>query len=543
MVTLYQLPAELLLTVVRFYLKEAVIYGRHYFRLMQLSLVSIFFKTIVEEGAEFWACIGAGLPIAGVEMCLARSRNHPLDIHLDSVKYAVEKEGPSINTGKWEEVFKIEKAYEKAFLYLVLPHFSRVRVASLKVEAESWISLQTIIGSAAPLLKKFSVEGRGRRGSFHVPPVSGVEAFSGHAPRLKALNIGREFHFLVGCYKFSGLSSLYIWSDRILVADDIITILSGSPNLSSLVVIEWMTARGFDPSPWTKLIADASKNQTILPIFLPKLRTLTLRLEGADRILHLLEQIQSPSCYHLDLRHGRTTAPPDFVRRSLDPFLPAFRQARGWSDMSIRLGPLSGFQCEEDGPSVTIQTSSDTLESPIQVTSLLDWIIEARANPTSNLENGLIVREQGVRLDCSQPEILNRLQRLGLIGALILDGTTSNQEWIRKLMEINWPNSDGSPQFFLPEVVMLWISGFTRPGKDLAEVLKMRYGESPLPTGDQPPQLPRPLKYLKIGGPSPSGYLSTIKSIVGESRVKTSKYNFMSFETTVSRYASQASDG
>ncbi|KAG8898499.1 hypothetical protein FRC00_002743 [Tulasnella sp. 408] len=514
LVPLYQLPVELLLTIVRFYLQWTVVYGRHYSHFMKLSLVR--------------------LPIPGVEMCLVRSRNQPLDIHLDSIKYAVEKEGPSINQGKWEDVFKIERDYEKAFLDRVLPHFSRVRVASFRIEAESWILLRTVLGSAAPLLQTFRIEGRGRRDSFPLPPVNGVDAFSGHAPRLKTLSIGKEFHFLVGCYKFSGLSSLSIWSDKTLVVDEIITILSGSPNLSSLIIIEWMTARDFDPSLGAKASNEALPEQIIFPILLPKLRRLTLRLEGADRILYLLEHIQSPSCHHLDLRHGRATAPPHFVRGSLHPFLPAFRQARRWPDMSIHLGPLSGFQCEEDGPSVFIQTTSDTLESPIQVTALLDWIIEGRANHPSNLENGLLLREQGVRLDCSQPEILTRLQRLGLIGALILDGSTSNQEWIRKLMETNGPNSDENPQFFLPEVVMLYLSGFTRPGKLLAEVLQVRYGKSPLPTGDQPQQLPRPLKYLKIAGPSPSGYLSTIKSIVGENHVKTSKYHFPPFETTSS---------
>ncbi|KAG9038306.1 hypothetical protein FS837_001285 [Tulasnella sp. UAMH 9824] len=208
--------------------------------------------------------------------------------------------------------------------------------------------------------------------------------------------------------------------------------------------------------------------------------------------------------------------------------------------MSIHLGRLSGFRCEEDGPSVFMQTASDTLESPIQVTTLLDWIIEARANHPSNPENGLILREQGVRLDCSQPQILTRLQRLGLIGALILDGSTSNQEWLRKLMEINWPTSDDSSQFFLPDLVMLIISGFTRPGKDLEKILQVRYGKSPLPTGDQPQQLPRPLRFLKIAGPSPSGYLRAIKSIVGEDRIKTSQYNFSSFEGTVSGQSPQA---
>ncbi|KAG8930745.1 hypothetical protein FRC00_000992 [Tulasnella sp. 408] len=502
LVPLCRLPLELLLTIVRFYLNGAGVYGRHYSQLMKLSLVSMSFKTTVEEGSEFWACIGAGLPIPGVEMCLVRSRNQPLDIHLDSVKYTVGKKDPSINTGKWEEGLKIERDYEKAFLDRVLPHFSRVRVASLKVEAESWISLQTVLGSAAPLLQTFRIEGRGGRESFPVSPVNGVEAFSGHAPRLKALNIGKEFHFLVDRYKFSGLSSLSIWSDETLVVDNIITILSGSPNLSSLVIVERMTARGIDPSLGAKLTTDASPNQIIFPILLPKLCELTLRLEGADRILYMLEHVQSASCCHLDLRYGRTTAPPHFVRRSLNPFLPAFRQARGWSDMSIRLGPLRGFRCEEDGPSVSVQTTSDTLESPIQVTSLLDWIIEARANHPSNLENNLVLREQGVRLDCSQPEILTRLERLGHIGALVLDGSTSNQEWIRKLMDTNWPNSDENPQFFLPELVMLFLSGFTSPGKDLAEVLNVRYGKSALPTGDQPQQLPRPLRFLKIAGPT-----------------------------------------
>ncbi|KAG8930744.1 hypothetical protein FRC00_000991 [Tulasnella sp. 408] len=279
LVPLYQLPVELLLTIVRFYLQWTVVYGRHYSQLMKLSLVSMSFKTIVEEGSEFWACIGAGLPIPGVEICLVRSRNQPLDIHLDSIKYAVEKEGPSINTGKWEDVFKIERDYEKAFLDRVLPHFSRVRVASFKIEAESWISLQTVLGSAAPLLQTFRIEGRGRRDSFPLPPVNGADAFSGHAPRLKTLSIGKEFHFLVGCYKFSGLSSLSIWSDKTLVVDQIITILSGSPNLSSLVIIEWMTARGFDPSLGAKASNAALPEQIIFPILLPKLRRLTLRLE------------------------------------------------------------------------------------------------------------------------------------------------------------------------------------------------------------------------------------------------------------------------
>ncbi|KAG9041094.1 hypothetical protein FS837_012739 [Tulasnella sp. UAMH 9824] len=208
--------------------------------------------------------------------------------------------------------------------------------------------------------------------------------------------------------------------------------------------------------------------------------------------------------------------------------------------MSIHLGWLSGFQCEEDGPSVFIQTSSDTLDSPIQVTTLLDWIIEARANHPSNPENSLILREQGVRLDCSQPEILTRLQRLGIIGTLILDGSTSNQEWLRKLMEINWPTPDDSTKFFLPDLGMLIVSGFTRPGKELEEILQVRSGKSPLPTGDQPQQLPRPLKFLKMAGHSPSGYLRAIKSIAGEDRVKASIYNFSSFEGTVGGYSPQA---
>ncbi|KAG9038305.1 hypothetical protein FS837_001284 [Tulasnella sp. UAMH 9824] len=162
LVPLYQLPVELLLAVVRFYLKEvAAVYGRHYSHLMKLSLVSMSFKNIVEEGSEFWACIGAALPIPGVEMCLVRSRNQPLDIYLDSIKYVVQNEGPSINTSKWDEALKIRRTYEKAFLDRVLPHFSRVKVASLKIEAESWISLQTVLGSPAPLLKSFSIEGRG----------------------------------------------------------------------------------------------------------------------------------------------------------------------------------------------------------------------------------------------------------------------------------------------------------------------------------------------------------------------------------------------
>ncbi|KAG9041093.1 hypothetical protein FS837_012738 [Tulasnella sp. UAMH 9824] len=274
LVSLYQLPVELLLTIVRFYLKEVAVCGRHYSHLTKLSLVSTSFKNIFEEGSEFWACIGAALPIPGVEMCLVRSRNQPLDIYLDSIKYAVQKEAPSINTGKWDEVFNIQRAYEKAFLDRVLPHFSRVQVASLKIETESWVSLQTVLGSPAPLLESFSIEGGGARDPFPVPPVNGVEAFSGHAPRMKALSIGKKLHSLVGCYKFSGLSSLYIWSENTLVADNIITILSGSPNLSSVVIIEWMTARGFDPSLGTKLTTDAPpQTKPSSPFYFPSSAT------------------------------------------------------------------------------------------------------------------------------------------------------------------------------------------------------------------------------------------------------------------------------
>ncbi|KAG8909151.1 hypothetical protein FRC01_007102 [Tulasnella sp. 417] len=531
---IYQLPVELLLSILQRHLHQTQILGRHYSRLLQLSLVSTLFKSLVEDGSELWACIGAGLSIRGVEVCLVKSSNQPLTINLDSTKYAVYVEqgrGYVMHNHNWEQYSEVKRTYEKDFVDRVLPHFSRVRVASLKIGAESWDSIQTVLDSPAPLLVKFKIEGTGQ-GPFNLPPLNGADAFSGGAPRLKVLNIGKEFHFLADSYKFSGLSSLSIWSDKTLTVHKIITMLSDSPNLSSLTIIEWMTTRGLDPSLAMKIIDGTARDQIDFPILLPKLQDLTLRLEGAERILYLLEHFQGPSCTHLDLRHGRTTAPPHFVQQSLRPFLPAFTHTHGWTDMSVNLGPLSWFRCE-DGPSVCIQTSSDTLESPVQVTSLLDWIIEARGNQTSTIEMGLFLREQGVRVDCSRPELLTRLQRLGRIVTLILDGSTSTQEWMRKLMEPNWPTPNETPRFFLPDLVSLYLSGFTKPGKDIMEVLQVRYGKSPVPTGCQPQHLPPPLQLLKIGGPSLGSYTRAVKDIVGERNVKVSKYNFISFDIPV----------
>ncbi|KAG8909152.1 hypothetical protein FRC01_007103, partial [Tulasnella sp. 417] len=517
------------------HLARTAIFGHYYSRLLLLSLVSVSFRNVVEGGSELWASIGAGLPIAGVETCLVRSRNQPLDINLNSdrIDYAGGKKGPSLDTcdfEEWKRFQNAQRAYEKAFLDRVLPHLSRVRVASLKIEEGSWISIQTMLDSAAPLLETLKIESAGLSPSG--PPLNGVDLFSGQAPRLTALDIGKGFHFLVGSYRFSGLSSISVWSEKKLIVDEIIAMLRNSIHLSSLRIVEGPRAGGVDPSLGTKIPNETSQNQIDFPILLPKLRNLTLRLEGADRVLYLLEHIQSPSCHHLDLRHGSIAAPPHFVQRSLGRFLPVFERARGWTDISVYLAPISGFWCE-GGPSVYIQTFSDTKDSPVGLTSLLDWIIEARGNQYSNFETRLFLREQGARVDCSRPELLTRLQRLGRVVCLTLDGSTSKQEWIRKLMEPNWTTPNENPRFFLPDLAWLYLSGFSSPGKDLTEVLQARYGKSPVPTDCQPPQLPPPLQLLKIGGPDLGSYTNSVNDIVGERNVNVSKYRFSRFDTMV----------
>ncbi|KAG8975616.1 hypothetical protein FRC05_005409 [Tulasnella sp. 425] len=356
-----------------------------------------------------------------------------------------------------------------------------------------------MLTSPAPLLDELKVERTDMDlGPFPVPAAPPAEAFCGHAPSLKKLDIGRGFHSLINSFKFSGLSSLSILSEETLAMDKIIDMLAESPGMSSLTIVEGRTDRGFNPFLTNGQANDADHNRNPQHTVL---RKLTLRLEGTDRVLYLLEHVQAPSCTQLDLRHGTADPPLHFVRRSLDPFLPAFQQARAsMVSISIDLGRFSRFGCEENGPSVSIQTSGDTSQSQLHVTSLLDWVIEVLGDQSPDgAEVTLRLKEQGFRLDCSLPAVFTRLHRLPTITALFLDGATSRQDWILKLMGTDWPTSDINPQFFLPCLIFIYLSGFDSPGKDLVEVLEARYGKS-LPQDERRlPQLPPPLKFLKFG--------------------------------------------
>ncbi|KAG8951494.1 hypothetical protein FRC04_006026 [Tulasnella sp. 424] len=275
-----------------------------------------------------WAHIVAGLSIPGVETCLVGSLGHwqPLYIYLDAAKYTDKREGMPKDRSDWERTTKVRRAYEIAYVDRVLPHISRVRVASLKISTETYVFLEAMLTSPAPLLDELKVERTDMDlGPFPVPAAPPAEAFCGHAPSLKKLDIGRGFHSLINSFKFSGLSSLSILSEETLAMDKIIDMLAESPGMSSLTIVEGRTDRGFNPFLTNGQANDADHNRNPQHTVL---RKLTLRLEGTDRVLYLLEHVQAPSCTQLDLRHGTADPPLHFVRRSLDPFLPAFQQAR-----------------------------------------------------------------------------------------------------------------------------------------------------------------------------------------------------------------------
>ncbi|KAG8951496.1 hypothetical protein FRC04_006028 [Tulasnella sp. 424] len=294
LVPFYQLPIELLLAIVERCLKRNRVYGGYYTCLLQLSFVSTFLKNVVQGRSELWAHIVAGLPIPGVEACLVRSLNQPLYLNLDGIKYSIKGDGMPRDTSDWARAVEARRAYENAYVDRVLPHVSRVRVASLKMASETYVLLQTMLTSPAVFLEELKVEAVDR-GPFPVPATPPVEAFGGHAPRLRRLDIGRGFHFLLSSFKFSGLSVLSICSEATLVVDKIIEMLPESPGLSSLTIIERRTARGIDPSLTNGRSNNTDHNRNSRHTILPKLRELTLRLEGADRVLYLLEHVQATS--------------------------------------------------------------------------------------------------------------------------------------------------------------------------------------------------------------------------------------------------------
>lgn len=147
LVPFYQLPIELLLAIVERCLedKRNRVYGGYYTCLLQLSLVSTFLKNIVQGRSELWAHIVAGLPIPGVEACLVRSLNRPLYLNLNGIQYSIKGDG-------------MRRAYENAYVDRVLPHVSRVQVASLKVAPETYVLLQTMLTSPAVFLEELKVE-------------------------------------------------------------------------------------------------------------------------------------------------------------------------------------------------------------------------------------------------------------------------------------------------------------------------------------------------------------------------------------------------